>query len=225
VTPRAEGRAAGQTAVRGVILLGAVVVAALFVLEMSGSARRTLSTNGIQRPTFVAPMPRGGILCQPGLSLPTGARYAQVYVGSYRRPLPAVDLSFRNPAGTLLASGRLPAGHPELNVDVPMTTRSGATQGTLCLRFETRRALVFGGVPGAAGAGSAQVNGKAVNGAIEVAFLSSRQSWWGALGHLSDSFGYGKAGWIGSLTLPLVALVMLAVWIGTLALLWRRFRT
>ncbi len=213
---------AGRTPIRVVVVLGAVVVAALLALEMSGSARRTVGTNLVQEPGFAAIMPHGGRICQSQVPLPAAAGYARVQIGSYDRRMPAIDLTFTGPGGRVLATGHLSAGHAQGQVDVPMSTPTAAETGTLCLRFASAEKLAVAGLLLGHGPGSAQVNGKSADGPIGIRFVSrNRESWWDMLGTLARRFDYGKAGWIGSLTLPLVCLVMLAVWILALQRLWR----
>jgi hypothetical protein len=49
----------------------------------------------------------------------------------------------------------------------------------------------------------------------------ARESWWQMLGLLARRFGFGKAPFFGTWTLPLVAVLLLFVWIATVRLLAR----
>lgn len=204
------------------MVLGALLVTGLLALEMSGSARRTVGTNWVPEGIFSVTVPHGGQVCQPNVSIPAGAAYARVHFGGFGHRLPALVLTFRAPAGALLASGRLGAGHAQGQVNVPISNPDRTETGTLCLRMHDSAKLALAGMPSTGGAGAARVNGVPAKGVIGINFLGAeRHSWWGMLGTLARRFGYGKAGWLGSLTFPLVFLVMLAVWIAALRVLWR----
>jgi hypothetical protein len=81
-------------------------------------------------------------------------------------------------------------------------------------------------VAGVLGApGTESVNGRRVAGAISLVYLRhGSESWWELLPTLTTRFGLGKASVFGDWTLPVLALLLLGVWVVTLRLLVRELR-
>lgn len=204
----------------GVALL---LVAGALALDMSGRAPRLAGTDHVNAQHFVAELPHGGTLCQPGLILPGDAERVTLLVGTYGRPVPAVAATFTRPDGAPVTAGGIAASTHEGSVTIPLRYPHGAdAAGTLCLRFAGNYKLVLGGEAFTPGAASEHVNGGAQPGRIELVYLRpGRESWWQLLGTLDQRFGLGKAPLFGDRTLPAMALLLLGVWVAAVRLLVR----
>lgn len=214
-------RAAGGFRVRLVLGGGLVLVLAVLVLEMSGSAQRTAGSNHVGAPVFAASVPGGGTLCQPIPPLPADIAGVRLLIGTYGRPVPALGLRFLTPAGATLAAGSLPAGARQGYVTisiahVPRPSRAA----TVCLEVHGAHTVLLGGESGPAG--SEIVDGRPQPGNVSLLYLRpGSESWWQLLPTLDRRFALGKASFFGRWTLPVIALVLLAVWVGAVRLLLR----
>jgi hypothetical protein len=209
--------------VRVVLGVALLAVAGAFVLDMSGRAPRTAGSDHISPAVFSATMVGRGVLCQPGVSLPEDAARVQLLVGTYGRPAPDLRIDFLGTAGTVVATGHLPAGAPEGYVTIPLARSAGAAPASrVCLHVGHSAKTVLGGEGGAFGANSEVVDGAAQPGRITLLYLrKGSESWWQLLPELARRFGLGKASFFGAWTLPVVALLLLGVWAGAVRLLLR----
>jgi hypothetical protein len=211
--------------VRAVLVLGVVLVAGLLVLEMSGSGPRTAGSDRIRPDTFSAILPAGGTLCQAIGPLPEVAARASVLIGTYNRPMPAIALSFLNQAHQVVAAGQLAPGAPASQgyVMVPLRrTHAAGPVGTACLHLGGSAHYAIGGESGPITATSALIKGKLQPGSISIFYYrKGNESWWQLLPTLDQRFAFGKAAFFGDWTLPVMALLVLLVWIGGVRLLWR----
>lgn len=200
-----------------------LLVVGTLVVELSGRARRIASTNHVNPVEFSAPMPKGGTVCQPGVSLPSDAAGFRVLIGTYGRPTPAASTTFTTAAGRLVTGGYLPAGKPQGYITLPLRHPHGAsTSGTLCIRFATQEQLAIGGEPFNLGPAAVQVDGKPVAGILDLVFLRpGKESWWQMLSTLDFRFGLGKSSVFGDWTLPFVAIVLAGAWLLAFRLLIR----
>jgi hypothetical protein len=209
--------------VRVVLCVALVLVAGALVLDMSGRTTRTAGSDHITPAVFVATVPAGGVLCQSVLGVPADAARTQMVIGTYGRPVPALRMRFLNSAGAEVAFGSLPAGAHEGPVRIPLRhvpRASGATRA--CLRIGASAHVAIGGEQVPASPGSASVNGVPQPGQVSLLYMrAGRESWWELLGALARRFGLGKAPFFGTWTLPLIAVLLLGVWIGTARLLVR----
>lgn len=212
-------------AVRIVLVLGVVLAGALFIREMSGSAPRTAGSDFIRPDTFSEILPAGGTLCQATGPLPADTGQASVLIGTYSRPMPAISLRFQNGKGKPVAYGNLPPGAPANQgyVMVPLH-RAGpfASVSTTCLHVGGSAHYAIGGETGPITPISAVINGKLQHGSISVFYYRrGSESWWQLLPTLDQRFAFGKAPFFGAWTLPVMAVLLLLVWIGTVRLLRR----
>jgi hypothetical protein len=198
-----------------------ICVLGVFVLDMSGSARRLTGTNHIDPLGFVATVPANGTVCQPIALLPSGTASVRVLIGTYGRPVPTISSQFTGPDGKLLASGSLPTGTTQGYVDVPLRYAGRqSVPGTICLRFEGNHKLAIGGEALAASPTSASVNGRPQPAGVALYYLRRHpESWWQSLPTVVERFGFGKAAFFGDWTLPTAALLLLGTWIATIRLL------
>jgi hypothetical protein len=204
---------------------GVALVAALFVLEMSGSAQRTAGSNRIRPDAFSAIVPAGGTLCQPAEPIPPDAQRASILIGTYSRPMPALSLRFLDSRGMVVAGGKLPADAPadQGYVMIPLlrTPRAPAA-ASACLHVAGSGHYALGGENVAISPGSAVVDGKRQPGVISVFYYRrGSETWWQLLPVLDRRFALGKAAFFGGWALPAVALVALLVWVATVRLLRR----
>lgn len=208
------------------LVAGVVLVIVLFVLEMSGSARRTVGSNRTGAPVFAATVPGGGVICQPLLSLPDQAAAVRLLVGTYGRPLPSLGLRVTDAAGRTVAVGSLAGGGKQGYVTIPMS-RPGRTSGsaTACLHVTGNSQVAVGGQGEKIDKYSESVNGKPQPGVISLIYLrGASQTWWQLLPDLSRRFGLGKASFLGTWALPVMFLLVVAIWVGALRLLARELR-
>jgi hypothetical protein len=206
--------------VLGVALLA---VAGALVLDMSGRAPRQAGSDHIGPAVFAATLPTGGVVCQPAPFLPGDAAQAQLLIGTYGRPAPALRLSFLDATGAEVASGGLPAGARQGTVVIPFSRVRGAPEAaSVCLRVGGSHKVVLGGEGGPVNPTSEVVDKMPQPGRISLIYLRhGRESWWQLLGVLSQRFGLGKASFFGDWTLAFCALLLLGVWVGTIRLLLR----
>lgn len=196
------------------------VIGAL-ALDMSGSAPRLSGTNHVNPLAFVVTVPPGGRLCQPAVALPPDTGSVKLLIASYGRPLPTISALLTGEDGERLASGELARGRKQGYVTIPLEpVRQRVRAGTLCIRFGGTSKLAFGGVGEPENAASVRVNGHIAEAKVSLYYLRpGSESWWELLPTLAQRFGFGKAAFFGSWTLPLVAFLLLATWVATIRLL------
>ncbi len=209
-----------------VLALGLLLVVAALVLDMSGRAPRTAGSDHVSPVIFAAAVPGGGTLCQAASPVPPDAASAQLLVGTYGRPVPALSVRFLGANGEPSATGSLPAGAREGAVTIRLShVAKAAASSRVCLRVEGKSNVVIGGEGVPPGPGSEQVNGTRQPGRISLIYSRpGRESWWQLLPTLSDRFGVGKASFFGSWTLAGMAVLLLGVWVATMRLLLRELR-
>ena len=217
-----------MAAMRVRVAIGLAVLAAAtgLVIDMSGSAPRGAGDDHVPRPLFADTVPGGGVLCQGSMVLPDDAASMNVLIGAFGHPVPRIAIDFKNLSGKTVATGVLRAGAAEspLGVTLPLHYPHGpSTAGTLCLHVGGRTTIVFGG--DSPFTNGAQVNGRPQAGRVSVRyFRPGSESWWQLLGVLDLRFGLGKSAIFGDWTLPVVALVMLALWTAVVRFLVRELR-
>ena len=201
-----------------------------FAIDMSGSAPRLAGDNHVRWPpanASVAVAAGGSVLCLHSTVLPADAASMVIpmfdsVVHAYPRPRVVVD--FTNADGKRVATGVLAAGTAGDGVTtLPLRQPHGpSARGTLCLHVGGHRALVF---DGEAGAGVTTVNGVAQPGSPAILFYrAGSETWWSLLGALDTRMGLGKSAIFGDWTLPVIAVVALALWFGVARLLVRELR-
>jgi hypothetical protein len=223
-------------------LLGLAVLLALaaLVLDMSGSAPRGAGSDHNNPAIFAAVVPGGGTLCQPIVGLSGDAARAQLLIGTYGHPTPALRLSFTDAGGATLAAGSLPAGLPEGLITIPFHHLTGPPThppppgaggggggevNRFCLTVGGHTNVALGGEGGPIGPSSELVDGAAQGGRVSLLYLrAGSESWWQLLPALDRRFGLGKAGFFGDWTLPFAALALACVWGLVIRLLLRELR-
>ncbi len=209
--------------VRLVLAAALVLLAVAVVLTLSG--RTQLSAGNHVVPVgFAATLPPGGELCQPNPDLAPGAAAAQVVVGTHGRPVPRVDLRFLDATGRIVTAGSRPAGGPEGPISIPLApARDAAAATRVCLRITGASKVVLAGVGSPPDPSDEVVNGVLQLGRITVVYLpgGGPKRWWSQAGAIDRRFGLGKAGFFGTWTLPLCAILLLGAWAAALRLLVR----
>ncbi|HEY7952199.1 MAG TPA: hypothetical protein VID70_04375 [Solirubrobacteraceae bacterium] len=201
--------------------LAALLVLGVLALEMSGSAPRSAGSDHNNPAVFAATVPGGGTVCQPIVPLPGDVARAQLLIGTYGHPVPALQLTFSGASG-VVASGTRPAGGAEGTVVIPVHRASSAVASSFCLHVSGHSTVALGGEGGPIGASSELVNGVAQGGRVSLLYLrAGSESWWALLPSLDHRFGLGKASFFGDWTLPVLALLLISVWVGTFRLLLR----
>jgi hypothetical protein len=201
------------------------------VIDMSGSAPRLAGDDHAQwtPPAFVATVRGGGVLCTGGVVLPAHAARVVMTIGSTvgnkTVPLPRIGIDFAA-SGRRTVTSVLSAGHaPGEDVSMPLHYPHGDdADGTLCLHIGGRRnhSLQFGGIAPSAGT---TVDGVTMPTRVSMLFYRpGRSSWWSLLGALDLRLGLGKSPIFGAWTLPVIALVALALWFGVARVLIRELR-
>jgi hypothetical protein len=211
-----------RTVARVVIVVGVLLVIATLLLDMSGSASRLTGSNGVRTEVFATVVPGGGTVCEPVGPLPPGTGAAKLLVGTYYRPLPALRLSFLNRSGGVVASGEIHGG-PQGYVTIDLRHHAPLSTVTrVCLRDADRFQIALGGTRIAGPPVGEVVDGKPASALFAIYYLQrSSASWWQFLPVLNLRFALGKASFFGSWTLPLVALLVLVVWVAAITLVWR----
>jgi hypothetical protein len=209
--------------------LAVLAVVGVLVLDMSRSAPRGAGSDHVSIAVFAATVPGGGTVCQPIAPLPGDAAAAQVLIGTYGRPVPALDLHFTGTGGTTVATGTLAAGAREGTVTIPihrLATASAAREaGAFCLSVGGHSTVVLGGEGGPVGASSEYVNGTQQPGRVGLLYArAGSESWWQLLPVLDERFGLGKASVFGDWTFPAIALLLVGVWALVLRLLLYELR-
>lgn len=213
-----------MTLARLALGLALALVLAVLALDMSGSAPRGAGSDHNNPAVFAATVPGGGTLCQPIVPLPGDVARAQLLIGTYGHPVPALQLTFSG-AGGAVAGGALPAGGKEGTVVIPVHRTGSALASSFCLHVGGRSSVALGGEGGPIGASSELVNGVAQGGRVSLLYLrAGSESWWQLLPSLDHRFGLGKASFFGGWTLPVLALMLLGVWIAAVRLLLRTLR-
>lgn len=204
--------------------LAALLVLAVLTLDMSGSAPRSAGSDHNNPAVFAATVPGGGTLCQPIVPLPEDVARAQLLIGTYHRPVPPLEITFSGPHGAVV-SGSLPGGGREGTIVIPLHRVAGGVASSFCLHVGGRSTVVLGGEGGPVGASSELVNGVAQGGRVSLLYLrAGSESWWSLLPSLDHRFGLGKASFFGDWTLPVLALMLIGVWVGAFRLLLRTLR-
>lgn len=213
-----------MTAARLALGLALALVLAVLALDMSGSGPRSAGSDHNNPAVFAATVPGGGTVCQPIVPLPVDVARAQLLIGTYGHPVPALALSFSG-AGGAVASGSRGAGGAEGTVTIPVHRVSGGVASSFCLHVGGRSTVALGGEGGPIGASSELVNGVAEGGRVSLLYLrAGNESWWQLLPSLDHRFGLGKASFFGDWTLPVLALLLIGVWIAAVRLLLRSLR-
>ena len=214
--------------VRVVLAVGAILVVALFIRELSGSAPRTAGSNLIRPDSFSEILPADGTLCQAVGPLPPDAAQVSVLIGTYDRPMPAISLRFLTSSRQVAAFGQLAPGAPAKQGYVMVSlrrVRGAAPVTTACLHLGGTAHYAIGGETGPVTPISAVINGKQQSGSISIFYYRrGSESWWQLLSTLDQRFAFGKATFFGAWTLPVMALLVVLVWLATLRLLGRELR-
>jgi hypothetical protein len=212
--------------VRLVLGVAVAVVLGALALDMSGSAPRGAGSDHISTPAFVAVVPAGGTLCQPVVQLPVEAARVQLLIGTYGQTLPRLQLRFLDSAGALVARGGLAAGAaPEGQLTIPVEHVRKTESSSFCLTVGGNHRVALGGEPWPTTASAESVNGHLVGGRVGLVYVrGGSDSWWQMLPTLARRFGYGKSSLFGTWTLPVMFLLLIAVWAGTIRLLARELR-
>jgi hypothetical protein len=207
------------------IVLAVALLFALsaLVLDMFGSAPRTAGSNHVSPAVFAATVPAGGEVCEPVVPLSADVTRVQLLIGSFGRPVPALALRYLDATGSQVAHAEIAAGRREGLVTLPLHQGRGAGSATrACLRLRGGSKIVLGGEGGPVSAATETVNGRPQGGLVSLVYLrSGSESWWQLLPTLSRRFGLGKAALFGDWTLPVLALLLLGVWVATARLLLR----
>lgn len=208
---------------RVVLAVALAVGLGALALDMSRAAPRTAGSNHVSPAVFAAVVPARGELCEPLPPLPSDAARAQLLIGTYGPPVPALSLRYLDASGAIVASGQLTAGVPQGVVSVPLHRVAAGSATRACLRVGgSVSKIALGGEAGAINAGSEYVNGKQQPGLVSIVYQrAGSESWWELLPTLAGRFGLGKASVLGDWALLAAALALAAVWVGAVRLLLR----
>ncbi len=206
----------------GAVVAGALALVAVgLVVTLSHRAPRAAGTDHIVPAMFAATLPSGGEVCQINPYLPPDAARAEILIGTYGRPVPALALRFTDPAGAVVSSGQLAAGGREGTVSIPITRATDPGRATrVCLGVGGRSKVVVGGLGIPPDPTDEVVNGTPQAGRISLVYYrAGRESWWSVVGVIDRRFGLGKAGLFGDWALPACVLLLVGVWVAVVRLL------
>jgi hypothetical protein len=222
-TPIREALRSPRKVARAVIVVGVLLVIGTLVLDMSGSAQRLTGSDGVRTEVFAVVVPGGGTVCQTVGALPPETGAAKILVGTYYRPLPPLSLRFVDRSGAAVARGEVRGGGRQGYITFPLRQRGPLSAvSRACLHVGGRFRVALGGTPVPAHTAAAVVNGKPVTGLVAIYYLHrDSASWWEYLPVVNLRFAFGKASFVGSWTLPFVAVLVLLLWIAAIALVWR----
>jgi hypothetical protein len=218
--------------IRLVLAIGLVLVAGALALELSGTAPRTAGSDHTSPVIFAVTAPGGGAVCQQAPYLPPDAARVKLLIGTFGRPVPELRLAFLDARGREVAEAHRAAGGREGPLLLDLRWLSGApgrwtaaSATVACLHVERAGNIAIGGEGGPPNPQSAMLGTKPQPGRISLIYLrSGEESWWQLLPSLARRFGVGKASLFGTWTLPVIALLLVAVWIATTRLLLRELR-
>jgi hypothetical protein len=199
------------------------------VIDMSGSAPRLAGGDQAADPALVATVHGGATICTSAVVLPADTARMVMTIGSTigarSVALPRIAIDFaaagRRSLHSVLAAGHAPGEEVSLPLEYP---HGGDSDGTLCLHVGGRRRheLEFGGIAPSQGT---TVDGTPLPVRTWILFYRrGRESWWSLLGALDLRLGLGKSPIFGAWTLPVIALVALALWFGVARVLIRELR-
>ena len=194
--------------------LGAVLAAGIAVLAIAAGIALAQSEPRQAGSNFVplfgqATELRGGDRhCQDEPLVPGHAAAVRILVGTYYEPTPELRVTMRDADGTVLSAGRLPAGHRQGEVTIPLDREIEKTRGGLVSCVATgpgRRTVLYGAA-----------------GRVRLEWLRpGEESWFALLPTVMHRFGLGKGLTIGVWLLPLALLLVLASWVAALRLVTR----
>ena len=214
------------------VAIGLAVLATLggLLVDMSRSAPRGAGDDHIARAGFYNVVPGGGTLCQGAMALPGDAASINVLIGTavasrHVYPIPRIAVDFKNARGRPVATGLLRAGTSASQAGnaIPLRYPHGpSVAGTLCLHVGGKHPIALAGFALPAVDAEVTVNGQPQTGRVAVNYMRpGSESWWQLLGALDLRFGLGKSSIFGDWTLPVLALVALALWVVAIRFLVR----
>ncbi len=199
----------------GAVVAGALALVAVGLgITLSHRAPRDAGSNHVAPATFAATMASGGELCQLNPYLPPEAASAQIVIGTYGPPVPALGLRFTDLAGTVVSAGHLAAGARQGPVSIPIgQARDPASATRVCLDVGDRAKVAIGGQGVPPDPTDEVVNGRPQAGRISIVYYrAGEESWWSLFGVIDRRFGLGKAGFFGDGTLPACILLLAVSW-------------
>jgi hypothetical protein len=202
------------------------LAAGALALDLSGHAARMAGSNHVPIVGTGVTVPGGHVVCQVSLAPPADSARVVLLVGTTLPRIPPLRLRFVSDSGALVYTAQA-GGEPGTigSLEMPVQWRSAPATGKLCVRVGGSAPLYMTGVLLPPASTTAAVDGHPQGGAMTVLYLRrGRESWWHLLPTLSRRFGYGKASWIGTWTLPVAAFALLCVWIACGRLVVRLWR-
>ena len=200
-----------MVSIRAVLVAGFVLLVAGLAVTLTRSAPRSAGSNHVAQTEAVAQFTGDGRRCQDGELIPKDANALRLLIGTYGKSTPEVRLTARDPNGKFVTTGRLAAGEHEGSLDIPIRPVAEARPGaTVCVAV--------------AGPGRTVLYG--AGGAVHLEWLrAGSESWLELLPTVSHRFGLAKWNPLGSLLLPLLALVLVATWFAAARLVLRETRS
>jgi hypothetical protein len=208
--------------VRVVLGVALALVGVAVAVTLSQRGERLAGTSFVQQRAFLVVVPPRGEACQPGTLLSDDSAAAELLVGTYGQPRPALALTFRDADRSVVARGRVAGGRREGTVVVPFARAvEGNRAVRACVRNEGRDPVALAGDI-APPPSAARIGGRPAAGVVGFRYLrAGRESWWSLMPVIAQRFGLGKAGLFGTWTLPACALLLVGLWLATARLLLR----
>jgi hypothetical protein len=196
-----------------------LVVLALLIVVGSQSRRHAIASNYVRPVTFIAEAAPGGQVCQPGERVPSGTGALELRGATQGRPGPRLELSVRTRDGVVRAVRE--EGWPEGDVTIAFPALAAGRVGAdVCVRNAGAQPVSFSGGQGP-GSG-ALVDGEPAAGAIRLTYLEGEsRSWFAAAPEIGRRLDVVRDSAPGAATLPLFAVLALAVAAGAVALVLR----
>ena len=201
---------------------GLLVVVATLAMVVTHSSRHAIASNFVPPQGFVAELPAGGRVCQPGERVPAGTGAIRARIGTYGAPGPQVELSITRLGGRAVRRGELAAGFSAGDVEIPFE-HVGAVEGEVCLRNAGPGRIAVAG--GRTLGDVALVDGNPASAGVALAYLEPEaRSWWAFAPELSERVDRLRDAPPGALTLPLYVVLAVGLLAGAVAIVLREAR-
>jgi 4-amino-4-deoxy-L-arabinose transferase-like glycosyltransferase len=182
--------------VRAVVAAGFALLLVALAVTLLQSAPRSAGSNFAPEAEEVAKLRAPAQHCQDGETLPGGTGALRLLIGTYGRPAPPIRVRVTRPGGAVVTSGRLPSGGPEGHVDIPVGEVGKSQAGVrVCIAVGGgERIVLYGG-----------------GGRLRFEWMRpGSESWLGLLPTIAHRFALGRWNPLGSLLLPVLALLLVA---------------
>lgn len=184
------------------------------VLVGARDERELAFTLGVVPGLVAAELGPGDSVCQAPVNVPADFTGVRFQVGTYRRPGPPLTVAVRSvESGRRLASGRLPAGYPDVSQPVVgVGPVRGSQRVEICVsNAGRRRAALYGNSTVAAPGTEARIGSRQLGNDLTLIFERGEpRSMLSLLPDVFERASVFRPGWVGTWTFWLLAGLLLA---------------